>query len=302
MSPRAMNSCTLSPDAVEARVVERVVAQLVALLVQELHLLVAPLRLLPLDPLVAEERAARPAPPGSMQNTALRGQSGCLLGEVLEDADRARRVDLELAVALDVAELRRRRVVEHEHDRRDPLRQLLDLLVDDVGHVHRAVAALVQLLEVAAGSRCGVRVNSFVSCGTMRWYSSTGMRPSSFGARASLGASRRRGRVLGDGDVARPAAGVAARGGRRVGGAADAVESAAASAGAVGGGVAASAAGGGRRSDGEERRGENGERSDADIGDGEQVGMRSAGRHAATRSLLAQIATRRRVAHRRRDG
>jgi hypothetical protein len=55
-------------------VVERVVAELVALLVQELQLLEAPLGLLPLDPLVAEERATG-GRGGSMQNTALRGQS-----------------------------------------------------------------------------------------------------------------------------------------------------------------------------------------------------------------------------------
>jgi hypothetical protein len=47
---------------------------------------------------------------------------------VLEDAHGARRVDDELAAALEVAELRGRRVVEHEHHRRGALRQALIFL------------------------------------------------------------------------------------------------------------------------------------------------------------------------------
>ena len=72
-----------------------------------------------------------------------------LLVERRQDSDGRRRIDLELSVLLDVAELRWRCVVEHEHDRRLPGGQI-DLLVDHLRHVDRAIASTVHRLQVAA--------------------------------------------------------------------------------------------------------------------------------------------------------
>src|SRR2546423_7304456 len=67
--------------------------------------------------------------------------------EIEPDADAARRIDLEIAVVVDVAELLGRRVVEHEHYGRQSLRQI-EILVEHIRHVHRAIAAIVQQLEI----------------------------------------------------------------------------------------------------------------------------------------------------------
>ena len=130
----------------EVGVPERVPAQLEPLLREETKLPEAPLGLLPLDPFLAEKRMPggaarqyaerRPVPPVRM-----------LLVECEPDADGAVRIDLECSVVIDVAELRRTRVIEGEYHRRLPRGQI-DLLVDHLSDGHRAIAARVQPLEV----------------------------------------------------------------------------------------------------------------------------------------------------------
>jgi hypothetical protein len=134
----------------ELRVPEGVVAQLESPLGEELHLPEAPLVLLPVDSLVAEERSARLGA-GEQAHDGLVAPVRLRLREVEPDPDHARRVDLELPVPLDVAELRRRRVVEREDDGAEPARQI-ELPVEELGHRHRAVPALVEQLEVPAES------------------------------------------------------------------------------------------------------------------------------------------------------
>jgi hypothetical protein len=98
------------------------------------------------DPTIAEEIVAGRRAVQQAEHAIVR-PIGVRLPEIEPDADAARRVDLQLAVVLDVAELLRRRVVEHEHHRRDALRQI-EILVEDVGHVHWAVAAIVEQLQI----------------------------------------------------------------------------------------------------------------------------------------------------------
>src|SRR5687767_3775974 len=66
--------------------------------------------------------------------------------------DRARRVDLQHSIPLDVAELPRRCVIEGEDDWRQAVGQV-DPAVDHLRHRHRPVPALVENLEVAAEGR-----------------------------------------------------------------------------------------------------------------------------------------------------
>src|SRR5205809_6670422 len=70
-----------------------------------------------------------------------------LLLEIEPNTHAAGRIDLELAVVVDVAELLRRRIVEHEHYRRQSRRQI-EILVEHVGHVYGPISAIVQQLEV----------------------------------------------------------------------------------------------------------------------------------------------------------
>jgi hypothetical protein len=67
--------------------------------------------------------------------------------EIEPDPHAARRIDLQLSVVVDVAKLFRRRVVEYKNDRRQAARQI-QLLVEHIRHVHRAVAAIVEELEI----------------------------------------------------------------------------------------------------------------------------------------------------------
>src|SRR5262245_66256480 len=94
---------------------ERVVADLVALTHQELELLAFVLGLI--------EEPIRLARAGEHVERAAAAEIGMLALEGLEDADARLGVDLDGAVALEVAELARRGVVEGEHDRRSPGRQ-----------------------------------------------------------------------------------------------------------------------------------------------------------------------------------
>src|SRR5205814_6794232 len=93
------------------------------------------------------------------------------LFEIEPDADAARRIDLQPAVVLDVAELLGRRVVENENDGRYSLRQI-EILVEHVGHVHRPVAAIVQQLEILAELPALARVQSVIDRKSTRLNSS----------------------------------------------------------------------------------------------------------------------------------
>src|SRR5687768_17595550 len=77
--------------------------------------------------------------------------------EVVPDPDSARRIDLQVAVPLDVPELARARVIEDEHDGREALRQV-DLLVQQLRYADRAIPPLVDELEVAGEPASFARV------------------------------------------------------------------------------------------------------------------------------------------------
>src|SRR5690606_33731580 len=99
------------------------------------------------DPLVAEEGASGGGPGQHAEDGAvLPLRVGA--GEVEPDPQAARRVDLQLAVLLYVAELRRGGVVEGDDHRRDAARQI-QLAVEHLLHRHWAEAAVVEHLQVA---------------------------------------------------------------------------------------------------------------------------------------------------------
>src|SRR5262249_61579671 len=85
---------------------------------------------------------------GEEVERAAAAEIGMLALESLEDADTRLGVDLDGAVVLEVAELARRGVVEGEHNRRCPSRQV-DAPVEKVAQVDQPVALRVERLEVA---------------------------------------------------------------------------------------------------------------------------------------------------------
>src|SRR5215510_5983673 len=119
---------------------ERVVADLVALTHQELELLAFVLGLV--------EEAIRLARAGEHVERAAAAEIGMLALEGLENADTRLGIDLDGAVALEVAKLARRGVVEGEYDRRRPGGQG-DAPVEEVAQVDQPVALGVERLEVA---------------------------------------------------------------------------------------------------------------------------------------------------------
>jgi hypothetical protein len=81
-----------------------------------------------------------------------------LLREVEPDTDGTFGIHLELSVALDVAELRRRRIVEREHHRTLAGGDV-DALVDQLCHGDRTIAMVVQHFERVPEARLGDRVH-----------------------------------------------------------------------------------------------------------------------------------------------
>jgi hypothetical protein len=87
--------------AIEAGVVERVIAELESLIREKLHLLVPPLGLLPFDVLVTEEGAARLSRRQHAKDRAI-PPIGVGLVEGRENTHGRARIDLQFAVLLDV--------------------------------------------------------------------------------------------------------------------------------------------------------------------------------------------------------
>src|SRR5206468_12822390 len=94
------------------------------------------------------EELVRARRTGQHEERGRAAEVGFLLEERFEDADRALRVDLELAVLLEVPELSGRRIVEGEDDGRGAGGHR-DLAFDDAGQALQAIAARVERLEVA---------------------------------------------------------------------------------------------------------------------------------------------------------
>src|SRR5262249_36990056 len=115
------------------------VTDLVALTHQELELFALVLGLV--------EEAIRLARARKHVERAAAAEIGMLALKGLEDTDAGLGVDLDGAVALDVAELARRGVVEGEYDRRRPGRQA-DAPVEELAQVDQPVALGVERLEV----------------------------------------------------------------------------------------------------------------------------------------------------------
>ncbi len=128
---------------------ERVIAQLEPLLGEKAHFLHAPRALLPRYSLLAEERVPRRRTRKEAERRTL-PPVGMLLAEREPDADPAVRVDLQLAVLLDPRSNRLGRcIVERGTATGDVLAGISRLLVDQLRHRDRPVAAIVQQLEVA---------------------------------------------------------------------------------------------------------------------------------------------------------
>lgn len=120
---------------------ERVVADLEAVVGEEFHLREAPGCLLAVDSLVAEEGVAGGGAWEKAEDARL-GPVRVLLIEIEPDPHGALRVDLELAVALDVAELAGGCVVEDQDDWAQPFGEV-DFSVEDLFHGHGAVPVII---------------------------------------------------------------------------------------------------------------------------------------------------------------
>ena len=92
---------------------QRVIAELESLVVEILDLRESPFCLLTFDSLVAEERASRLSS-GQQTEDGSVGPVRVSFPEIQPDSEPALRIYLELAVALDIAELARRGVIENE--------------------------------------------------------------------------------------------------------------------------------------------------------------------------------------------
>ncbi len=123
----------------EVRVPERVVADLEAVAHEVLELLRLVLGLV--------EEPVGLAGAGQDVEGRLPPEVGMGLGERIEDPHRAVRVDHELTVLVDVAELAGRGVVEREHDGRRPHRER-DLAVDQLVEPDQTVPLRVERLEI----------------------------------------------------------------------------------------------------------------------------------------------------------
>ena len=138
------------------------------LVVQPFHLREAPLAFLAIDALVAKEGVAGLCRREEAKDACIRPVRMLFL-ECHPDADSAVRVDFKLSVALDVAELTWRSIVENEDNRGQPFRQVY-LPVQNLRNRHRPVAPRVDVFKVltemisVAGIR-GVLVNDQVILG-----------------------------------------------------------------------------------------------------------------------------------------
>src|SRR5579871_6875783 len=124
------------------------IAELKPLGRKKLQLAITPRRFLPLDSAIPEERVAS----GGRRKQA----EGCAIGPIRvgsmesePNPNSRSRVDYQLPTLIDIPELRRRGIVECEHDRTLPLRERV-AVIDELRDGDRSEAVIVEQLQISA--------------------------------------------------------------------------------------------------------------------------------------------------------